>query len=105
MALQKSIQSDSGVTTEYWKIREVKTDYAYSGTVRISIFLDGYLNEQFRTSGYHPTTMKSFLIHDPETWTVMCGTDGKNNTANNPLKLSYNWLKINVPDFLDAVDV
>jgi hypothetical protein len=35
----------------------------------------------------------------------MCGTDGKNNTSNNPYKIAYEWIKANSGEFTGAIDV
>jgi hypothetical protein len=105
MALQKSITSESGVTTEYWKLRNVKNEYSYTEPVKIILTIDGYVNYQIRDENYQPTTRKVFIVENPETWTVMCGTDGKNNTSNNPYKIAYEWIKANSGEFTGAIDV
>lgn len=105
MALQKSIQSTSGVTTEYWKIKSVKIDYSYSESVKITLILDGYLNEQIREENYQPASRKVYIVEDPATWTVLCGTDGKNTNSDNPVKVGYDWIKANIEEFAGSVDV
>lgn len=104
MALEKTIQSDSGVSSDYWKINSVKIDYSYSSNVRIDILLDGYLNSQTRNDNYSPTTRKSYTLVNPIDFTVLCGTDGKNNISNNPLKVSYDYLKT-LDEFQGSIDV
>lgn len=105
MALQKSIQSESGITTEYWKLKQVKIEYSYSENVKIILILDGYLNEQIREDNYQPASRKIYMVEDPSTWTVMCGTDGKNTGSDNPFKIGYDWIKANVEEFAGSVDV
>ena len=104
MALEKTIQSDSGVSSNYWKITSVKIDYSYSNNVKVDIFLDGYLNSQTRNDNYSETTRKFYTILNPVNFTVLCGTDGKNNNSNNPLKLSYDYVKT-LDEFQGSIDV
>lgn len=105
MALQKSITSESGVTTEYWKLRNVRIEYSYADRVKVILALDGYVNHQIRDENYQPTTRKVFIVEDPATWTLMCGTDGKNDTSDNPYKIGYDWIKANSEEFAGATDV
>ena len=105
MALQKSITTESGVTTEYWKLRSVRNEYSYIEPVKIILTLDGYVNHQIRDENYQPTTRKIFIVENPENWTVMCGTDGKNDISDNPYKIGYEWIKANSGEFTGAIDV
>lgn len=105
MALQKSIQTKFGATVSYWKIRNVTVFYSYTDTVRVTLLLDGFLTSDTRQQNYNPIETKVYEIENPYTWTIICGTDGKNNTADNPIKMGYEWIKANIVEFTDAVDV
>jgi hypothetical protein len=103
MALQKTIELANGANAQYWRVDEVNIQYG-TEECTISMYIKGYLDASAREDGHIPMTQKFIQITDPTTWTAMCGTDGRDDSSNNPKRLSYLWIKANSPEFSGAID-
>lgn len=104
MALQKSIEQNTGVLVSYWRVDRVDIQYFYDADTYIKIHLEGYADAQTRAAGHSPVVQQVHRADNPAVWTTLVGADGKNSNSDNPTKLAYDWLKANCPDFSGAVD-
>lgn len=101
MALQKTIEHQSGASSTYWKISYVITDYQFN---RATIIMNGYTTEQARLDNKEPLEKKVYNIADPEfsTWYATTQLDPLNS---NHIKNSYLLVKTIDSQFSDAADV
>lgn len=59
MALQKTIEHQSGASSTYWKISYVITDYQFN---RATIIMNGYTTEQARLDNKEPLEKRYTIL-------------------------------------------
>jgi hypothetical protein len=102
MALQKSIQHQSGSFSTYWKI--IKTDFSHSDKSGL-ILLAGYITEQARQDQKRHLDIRTFRVYnaDFDTYFSSSALDPQDI---NPVKQSYIYIKnVKNGEFSDAIDV
>jgi hypothetical protein len=102
MALEKTIENKSGVSSSYWRILTVTTNYE---TNTAQILLSGYLNQQARFDGKTPLDNRGYYVGGQEfqTW---FSVQQLNQGQTNHIKNSYLYIK-SIPngEFFDAFDL
>lgn len=107
MALQKQIyiNNNSGISAEYWKIQKVISEWISSENQiinTITILLEGYLTEQARLDGRDPFMSKTIVTNESEANVYFNPSILQNS---NLITQAYQFIKDNVYEFSDAIDI
>lgn len=102
MAFNKTLIKNKK-TLSYWKV----TGYNVSViSKRAAFFLCGYIDQTDRTQDEgHPGYLMPVNILDQTKFDELFSVTEMDKLSNNPIKAIYKYLKENVDDFKDAVDV
>lgn len=102
MALQKTINHQTGSTSSYWKINKI--DFTFAPKTAM-IILAGYVNEQARQEDKRHLDVRTFRIL-PEEYDTYFSLTVLDAQDMNQLKSAYMYIKaIENGEFSDALDV
>ncbi len=99
MALQFENELPTGITANYWKVREINFDCIKKRGI---IIAELYVSEELRLAGKNSVTRKMFNVKSVDgSWPFdIANLQGSNSY----LEFAYNYLKT-LPEFSGAVDL
>lgn len=101
MALQKKIYTteNTGAFAEYWKVSEISGNWLKKN---ITIKISGFISEETRLNQKLPLIEKSYVVETNMFELYFNPTQMENTDI---IKKSYEFLKSNTYEFIDAIDV